>query len=189
MDIQKIFDQNNGFLKATDLTSRKQWDELKKLIDNNIVIKLKRGLYGLQQYTIAGQDQEVAQIVPSGVFCLFTAWQHYGLTLSNPFEYHVAIKREGKIRLPDYPPIKIYRWSEKFYNLGIVKTDTIKIYDLEKSVCDAVRFRNKVGMDITIEVVQNYVRKRKECNFDKLTKYARQLRIEKIMQSLIMPML
>lgn len=189
MDIKEIFYKNSGFLKAKDLTSRNQWYQLKMLIDSGMVVKLKSGLYYLQQYGIIDQNTEVAQIVPSGVLCLFSAWQHYNLTLNNPFEYHIAIKREDKIQLPDYPPIKIYRWSEKFYNLGIIETDTIKIYDLEKSVCDAVRFRNKVGMDIAIEVVRNYVQRRDVRNFDKLTKYSHLLRIDKVMQNIIMPML
>ena len=189
MDIIEIFEKNNGFLRAKDLTLRNQWDQLKALIDSNVVIKLKSGLYCLQQYDITDQNREVAQMAPSGVFCLFTAWQYYNLTVNNPYEYHIAIKREEKIHLPDYPPIKIYRWNEKFYNLGIVEIDSIKVYDLEKSVCDAVRFRNKVGIDVTIEVVKNYVQRRKDRNFDKLTKYSSQLKIEKTMQSIILPML
>jgi hypothetical protein len=83
--------------------------------------------------------------------------------------------------------------SENYYQLGIteiiIENQPVKIYDLEKSVCDAVRFRNKIGMDIAIEVVKNYVKRKNERNFDKLTKYARQLRIENIIQSIIMPML
>jgi len=189
MDIKEILEKNNGFLRAKDLTSRNQWYQLKAMMDNNIIVKMKSGLYCLPQYSVADQNREIAQIVPSGVLCMFSAWQHYHLTLNNPFEYHIAIKREDKLVLPKYPPIKIYRWSEKFYNLGIIETGHIKIYDLEKSVCDAVRFRNKVGMDTAIEVVRNYVRNREDRNFDKLTKYAQLLRIDKIMQNIVMPML
>ena len=189
MTINEIFNSNNGFLSSKELTTRNQWYQLKKMIDTGMVVKLKSGLYCMQQFGITEQNKEVAQIIPSGVLCLFSAWQYFGLTIHNPFEYHIAINREKKIRIPSYPPIKIYRWSEKFYKLGIIETDSIKIYDIEKSVCDAVRFRNKVGMDIAIEVVRNYVRRRESRNFDKLAKYSRELRIEKIMQNFIMPML
>ena len=187
-DIKDIFKKNNGFLKTKDLTFRNQRNQLNRLIDNGTAIRLKRGLYCISQNTITGQNREVAMVVPSGVFCLFSAWQHYDLTTNNPYEYHVAISREEKIVLPEYPPIKIYRWSDKFYNLGIIEIEQIKIYDIERSVCDAVRFRNKVGIDIAIEVVKKYVR-RKDRNFNKLAKYAQQLRIETIMQNMIMPML
>ena len=189
MELEEIFNKNGGFLRTRDLSSRSQRDQLNGMIDEGTVVKLKSGLYCLPQCSVTGQDMEVAQIVPSGVFCLFSSWQHYGLTTNNPFKYHVAVNRDNKILLPDYPPIKLYRWSEKYYRLGIVETtEGIKVYDLEKSVCDAMRFRNKTGLDTAIEVVRNYVR-RKDRNFDKLAKYARLMRIEKIMQDMIMPML
>ena len=187
VSIKDLFYRNNGFLRTKDLTLRSHWYHLKGLINSGEAVKLKRGLYRLQHCDIE-QNQEIAQIAPSGVFCLFTAWQHYQLSTNNPFEYHVAINRNDKIALPTYPPVRLYRWSEKFYMLGIVEIEQFKIYDLEKSVCDAVRFRNKVGLDIAIEVVKNYVR-RKDRNFSKLTQYAQTMRIEKIMQNMIMPML
>ena len=188
MDIKEIFYKNNGFLRTKDLTLRNQWNQLNKMIDIGLVAKLKSGLYCLQQYEGVDQNREVAQIVPLGVFCLFSAWQQYDLTTYHPFEYHIAIERETKILLPDYPPIKIYRWREKFYNLGIVEMDGIKIYDMEKSVCDAIRFRNKVGMDTTVEILQNYV-KRKDKNLNQLSRYAQQLEIENIVRNMIMILL
>ena len=123
---------------------------------------------------------------------MFSAWFYYDLTTTIPHENHIAITQNKKVLLPDYPPIKLYYLSERFYQLGITQicigNQPVKMYDLEKSVCDAVRFRNKVGIDITIEVVKNYVR-RNDRNFVKLATYTRLLRIEKIMQNMIMPML
>jgi len=188
VDIKEIIHNNNGFLRTKQFTHRNHWYQLKKLIHSNEVVKLKNGFYCMPKYGIIEQNREVAEIIPSGVFCLFSAWQHHNLTTQNPVEYHIAIKRDEKISIPDYPPIKIYRWSDFFFNMGIIQHNAIKIYDIEKSVCDAVRFRNKVGMDITLEVVKNYVRSEHR-NFDKLAKYARQMKIENIMQNIIMPML
>ena len=186
--IRKIFEKNNGFLRSKELTLRNQWYQLKQMVDNGEAIKLKSGLYCLPDYTVAGQDKEVTQMIPSGVFCLFTAWQHHNLTTHNPTEYHVAIERDSKIVLPDYPPIQLYRWSENFYTLGVVEIERIKVYDLEKSVCDAIRLRNKVGIDTTIEVLKNYV-KRRDKNLNKLSRYATQMRVENILQTMIMPLL
>jgi predicted transcriptional regulator of viral defense system len=123
---------------------------------------------------------------------MFSTWFYYNLTTTIPHQSHIAVTQKKKITLPNYPPIKLYYWSDKYYQLGIdeIKIDNlqVKIYNLEKSVCDAVRFRNKVGIDITIEVLKNYV-KRKDINLTTLSKYAKQLRIEKIMQTMIMPLL
>jgi len=192
VSVKELFHANSGFLKAGDIRSRSEWRELRGLLDDNLIVKIKRGLYRLNDDTGYDQQIEVAKIVPDGVFCLFTAWQYYNLSVYSPFEFSVAIRKKQKIILPAYPPIKLYYWIDKFYLLGIteivIDNQRVKIYDLEKSICDAIRFRNKVGMDITIEILQNYV-KRKDRNLNKLGEYAQQLGIENIVRNMIMILL
>lgn len=83
--------------------------------------------------------------------------------------------------MPGYPPIKLYYWSEKYWKLGIAEVvignTKVKIYDKEKSVCDAIRYRNKIGRGVEKEVLQNDL-KEKDRNIDKLLRFARQLRVE-----------
>ena len=73
-----------------------------------------------------------------------------------------------------YPPIKIYYFSDKRFNIGVttvcISGVDVKIYDLEKTVCDAVIYRNKIGIDIVKEVLERYVVKR-ERNLQRLMKY------------------
>jgi predicted transcriptional regulator of viral defense system len=123
--------------------------------------------------------------VPPGVICLFSAWQFYGLTTFIPSAHHLTIPGKAKLVLPAYPPVKLYYWYGASYLLGkteiMVEGQPICIYDLEKSVCDAIKFRNKVGSDIASEVLKNYL-KRNDRNIDLLMKYARLLRVENILQ-------
>ena len=189
--IEEGFSANHGFLKTKEIRSRSQWRELRKLLDNNSIIKIKNGLYRLNDI-VCDQKVEVAKIIPDGVFCLFTAWQHYNLSVYNPYEFYVAIRKKQKLTLPAYPPVKLYFWIDKNYLLGIteivIDNQIVKIYDLEKSVCDAVRFRNKVGIDITSEIMKNYL-KRQDKDLNKLSQYARLLRIEKVMRDIVTVML
>ncbi|MCL2726952.1 MAG: hypothetical protein FWD56_01050 [Bacteroidales bacterium] len=188
----EIFRTNSGFLKSKEILGRTQRRTLNKMLNENLVSKVKRGLYRMNDYEHDTSFVEVSHIVPCGVVCMFSAWFYYGLTTTIPAENHVAVMQSKKVRLPDYPPIKLYYLSDKFYQLGItniiIDNQHVKMYDLEKSVCDAVRFRNKVGLDTTYEVVKNYVRRR-DRDLSKLTNYARLMRVEKTMQSIIMPML
>ena len=188
----KQFKKNHGFLRTKDLRSRNDWRNLRKLSDDNLIVKIKRGLYRLNDDTVDNQYAEVGNSIPDGVFCMFTAWQYYNLSVYNPHEFYVAIRKKQKIVLPEYPPVKLFYWIDDFYLLGItevvVDKQKIKIYDLEKSVCDAVRFRNKIGIDMMSEIIKNYL-KRKDKNLNKLAKYAKQLRIEKTTQTIITPML
>ncbi len=49
-------------------------------------------------------------------------------------------------------------------------------------MCDAIRFRNKIGKDVEKEVLKNYLRERGR-NIDKLLHFARLLRVEGQMKS------
>lgn len=180
------FKKNHGFLITKDLNSRNEWRELRRLEDNNSVIKIKKGLYRLNNGKMIDQHIEVAKIIPDGVFCMFTAWRHYNLSLYNPFEFYVAIRKKQKITLPAYPPVKLYYWIDKSYCLGITNimldNHPVKIYDLEKSVCDAVKYRTKIGIDAAAEILKNYL-KRKDRNLSKLVSYAKKMRIEKTLKT------
>jgi hypothetical protein len=72
------------------------------------------------------------------------------------------------------------------YQTGIeTKTDkgaSFQVYALEKSVCDAVKFRNKIGKDILNEVLTEYL-KRKDKNIELLIRFAKKLRVEKILKN------
>ena len=187
-----LFHDNFGFLKSKNIVGRTQWRTLHKMLSDNSVSKVKRGLYRLNDYYPDTLFAEVSYIVPNGVLCSFSAWFFYNLTTTIPHTHHIAVMQKNKVSLPDYPPIKLYYLTDKFYQLGLIQINIenqpVKIYDLEKSVCDAVRFRNKVGLDVAFEVTKNYL-KRNDRDLNKLSIYAKQLRIEKIIQNMIMPML
>jgi hypothetical protein len=55
------------------------------------------------------------------------------------------------------------------------------IYDVEKTVCDMIFYRNKLGFEPAIEVLKNYV-KRPDRNINKLMEYAKKLRCAKLLR-------
>jgi predicted transcriptional regulator of viral defense system len=191
-NINETSETEGKFVKTNDFTKRNQWYQLKKMIEQGTVTKVKRGVYYVGSEITLDQHVEVAEIIPDGVFCMFTAWRYYDLSVYNPHEFYVAIRKKQKINLPAYPPIKLFYWIDEFYLLGIaeiqIDNQTVKMYDLERSVCDAMRFRNKIGIDMMSEILKNYL-KRKDKNLNKLSQYAKQLRIEKMMIELITVML
>jgi hypothetical protein len=189
--LKTIFDNNGGFLRAKDLVKRSQWYQLKTMLEQGEAVKLSSGVYKLNDIRIP-QKADIAEMFPTGIFCLFTAWNYHALSTANPWALHLAVGYKDKVVKPDYPPVFFYYWKEQSHDLGVIQVVEegykIKMYDLEKSVCDAVRFRNKVGMDTTIEVLQNYV-KRQDKNLNKLSRYAQQLGIENIVNNMIMLLL
>ena len=57
----------------------------------------------------------------------------------------------------------------------------INLYDVERCVCDSVKFRNKIGVDVCSEIISNYL-ERPERNLSKLMDYARKLRVGSILE-------
>jgi len=57
----------------------------------------------------------------------------------------------------------------------------VRIYDVEKTLADCFKYRNKVGLDTAVEALKNYVRKRR-VKVDRLMGYARICRVEKVMR-------
>lgn len=183
--LKEIFEANNGYLETKFLQKRSSFYHLKQLVDKGEVIAIKRGLYRLASLDGNNELAEVCRIVSSGVICLFTAWHYYELTTFVPSIHYVAIPSKTKRTLPAYPPIQLNYWKETQYQLGIRVIDyhgeTVRIYDMEKSVCDVMKFRNKVGEEQAIEVLKHYS-KRSDRNLDKLLNYAKQLKVENVLQ-------
>lgn len=181
--IKNVFYQNNGYAKTKDIVNadiHKKY--LKELLDEDIIYKLKRGLYKWREYDFLNEIVDVAKIVPGGILCLVSALSYYGLTTYTPLEYQIAIHQKSKVVLPDYPPIKIYYFSKEYYEDGIKKINLggniIKIYDIEKTISDCFRFNNEIPKDVLLESIKEYVRKRDK-NINKLMKYARNTSAEK----------
>ena len=58
---------------------------------------------------------------------------------------------------------------------------SIRIYDRERCVCDAIKYRNKIGIDVMSEILSAYL-KDEGRNLDKLHKYAVTLRVQSILK-------
>ena len=129
---------------------------------------------------------DVENIIPGGVVCLYSAFRYYGLSTQVPAATCVAISANKKVRLPAFPVIDLYYWQPKYLTIGVsqvgIEGKTIRITDLERTVCDAIRYRNKIGLDVCGEVLNDYLAK-PERNIGLLNDYARQLRIHKVLTS------
>ena len=148
------------------------------------MVCIRRGVYAtMEQLADTMIDLEV--VIPDGILCLFSAWNIHGLTTSLPQAYHVAIKRGRKIRIPEYPPIALHFLTESILELGteekFVSGYKVKVYNVERSVCDAIKYRNKVGIDVCSEVVNSYLALPNR-NLTLLMDYANKLRVTKTLE-------
>lgn len=185
--IIEIIKEKGGFITKQEITDDVTYAQLLKEVEQGNVVRLKAGVYALPD-ELAKPMIDLNRLVPSGVLCLYSAWFYYRLSTQVPVEHYVAVEKSRKIVLPDYPPIKLCFWNETTYSTGIKEMEIsghrCLIYDLEKSVCDAIKFRNKIGMDVCSEIVRNYM-KHPERNLNKLAEYAKLLRVGKTLHNII----
>lgn len=176
MDNEQIM---KGVMNTQEIRESQSYYGIRKAVKEGSVVRLKNGVYASAE-VLADTMIDIERVVPRGVLCLYSAWAHYGLTTQIPGAFYVAVEKHRKVVVPQFPPITLCYWERKYYEMGVVEAEVsghkVRIYDLEKSVCDAVKFRNKIGSDVASEVLKTYLA-RKDRNIARLTAYARQLRV------------
>lgn len=130
----------------------------------------------------------VSKKIPQAIICLISALAYHEITTQIPHFVYIAIPTKARPSRLEYPPLRYFRYSEKVYNLGVeiklIDGYPVKIYSIEKTLADCVKFRNKIGMDVVIEALKMYWQ-RKNTQIDKLYEYAKMNRVEKIIQPII----
>lgn len=172
--------KEEGFVSTKNLSD---WQEqqLQDAVRKGESVRLKNGIYA-DIDALANTMVDIRMIVPGGILCLWSAWSVYGLTTQIPNAYYIAIERTRKIVLPDYPEFQLVYQSDNLLSIGATRKNVqgydIPIFDMERSVCDAIKYRNKVGIDVMAEILQTYLR-RPDKNISRLMDYASKLRIRK----------
>lgn len=190
--IALLADQHQGLFKAADLIAAGlSFKQIRQLVASGDLEKLGQGIYHATSHPY-DEHVEIARRIPNGVFCLYSACFLHQLSDFVPSEQHLAIPKKSRYVLPAYPPVKLYYWETTAFQLGIadfpLDEGSIRVYDPEKTVCDMLRLREKVGLDVVKEVVKNYLQG-PACDLAKLHDYARQLQIEKTLHQYLSIML
>lgn len=176
----------NSYIKASDVkkNGRTAYYKMLERVRMGELVKVRRGVYATVDQLSAGMV-DVGAVVPNGILCLWSAWSIHKLTTSLPQAFHVAVERGRKINLPEFPQMQIHYCSEPVLAVGVadmvVEGFWVSVYDVERSVCDAVKFRNKIGIDVCAEILNNYL-ERQDRNMGKLMDYARRLRVGGILE-------
>lgn len=157
------------------------------LRDEGLLEQLSRGIYRLAELEPPSNPDliTVTARFPKAVVCLISALDFHHITTQIPHEISIAIKRGTRVPTLDYPPIDVHQFSATSFDTGI-ETHTIdevpiQIYAVEKTLVDCFKFRNKIGMDVTVEALQLY-KARNKFKLDEIIKYAHLCRVESIMK-------
>jgi predicted transcriptional regulator of viral defense system len=185
---KKIFINNNGILRAsTAIELGVPKHIIYEMVKTGELVREAQGIYRLSDTDPLGNPDlvQISLRVPKAVICLISALYFHELTTQIPHQVHFALPRDVKTPKIEYPPIRVFHFSAKPYHAGIVEEVLdgvkVKIYDREKTVADCFKFREKIGMDVALEALRDYL-KQPRPNMSMLMKYAKVNRVEKIMR-------
>lgn len=184
-NIKTLFDEYGPIIKAGILRKNKVCSrDIMELTDKGHLIKIKAGYYCWNSRFDDLNDFEIVQaIIPSGVISMFSAAVLHEMTTVNPTDINVTIaSRMLKPKLPNYPPIELFFTSNENLELGIeehmMEHTKVRVYNAERTVCDFFKYPSRVGSDVALEVIKNYML-RKNKNLQLLFEYATKLRVKK----------
>ncbi|MGM0577600.1 MAG: type IV toxin-antitoxin system AbiEi family antitoxin domain-containing protein [Myxococcota bacterium] len=182
----EAFRTHGGILRTKDVLKLGVHPRtLYRLRDEGVIERVSRGVYRLAAMPdLAHPDLvTVALRVPRAVVCLVSALAYHDATNEVPHEVQIALPRSTKTPRIDHPPVRVFWFSGPALSEGveIVKVDgvEVRIYDLPKTVVDCFRFRNKVGLDVAVDALDQAVRRKGVRPADVL-RYARLCRIESV---------
>jgi len=197
-EIIALFKKHKGYLSSAQLQKYKVHTLfIKNLIEQKAIERVRRGLYRLPPEQLCEDEIfthdyfDAVQAVPNGIFCLRTALSFYNLTTYNPSELDMAIPPTNRTANILTTALRFYRFREPFYSshISTLKTSLfpVKMYERERSVCDALRMRHMIGEDIAMEALNNYM-KQSQKDITKLLARAKFCRVKHIVEPAVKAM-
>lgn len=179
------YEPRNGVVSTKDIRDRNEYLRTLRAEKRGELIRVRQGVYA-EPSSVISTMIDVEKIVPKGIVCMYNAWSYYELTTTVPPAFCIAIEAKRKVRPSNIFPIMLYYWKTENLEFGTVWKEIsgfkVRITDMERSVCDAIKYRNKIGLDLCAEIVKAYLNKT-ERNLAMLSEYASKLRVSKVLDN------
>ncbi|MBS1412784.1 MAG: hypothetical protein HPZ00_05650 [Christensenellaceae bacterium] len=120
------------------------------------------------------------------IFSHETALFLHGISDRTPFEHTVTAPSGCIPSAAIKSECKVYYIKPELFELGKTTLITpagneVQAYDLERTICDVIRSRNKLGTETFLAALKMYAASPKK-NLNKLNTYAKQMRVEKVLR-------
>jgi predicted transcriptional regulator of viral defense system len=185
-EIVRIFREHQGILRMSQaLELGIPRHKLYQLRDAGMLVQEHRGFYRLEDMDLDwNQDYLfIQQRIPKGILSLTSALHVHQLTTQIPDHICLTLPRGTKKPAITYPLIEFVWQSEPAYSSGIEEKAAdhfmIRVYNREKTITDCFKFRNKVGLNVAIEALKDYLNQ-PGVNLRSIQKYAEINRVKRI---------
>lgn len=156
---------------------------LYKLCKEGEILRIAKGQYILPE-DLQDELLSVSRRSENIIFSHETALFLHGISDRTPFEHTVTAPSDCTPSAAIKSECRVYYIKPELFSLGktVLKTpfgNIVPAYDLERTVCDIVRSRNKVGTETFLAALKLYAASPQK-DLNKLYAYAKQLRVSKV---------
>lgn len=158
---------------------------LQMMVSEGKLERVDRGVY----VSIDAIEDEMFSMqtkYPKLVFSHETALYLHGLTDRTPFMYSASVPSGYKVVESVAERFKIYYIKKDLHELGVETVQSshgnpVKTYNIERTICDLIRSRNRIDGQILNEALKRFV-KLKSADLSILMDYARKLKIDTVLK-------
>lgn len=180
--------ENRGVVTTRDVEKAGiHRQELTRLVRDGKLERIERGRYRLPEGEISEFHGlvEAAAAVPQGVICLLSALYFHDLGTQIPHRVWMAIRRGSRTPEIDRPPVRVVRFSGRAFSEGIethsLEGRRVSIYSVAKTIADAFKYRNKIGLDVALEALREGWRDQR-FTMEEIEHYAGICRVSRVMR-------
>ncbi|MBQ2880813.1 MAG: hypothetical protein IJE40_00955 [Clostridia bacterium] len=158
---------------------------LYKLCKKEVIYRIAQGQYILPD-DIQDELLSISKRSEKIIFSHETALFLHGISDRTPFEHTVTAPSGCIPSAAVKSECKVYFIKPELFELGktVLKTpagNSVPAYDLERTVCDVIRSRNKLGTETFLSALKMYaVNPKKDLN--KLNSYAKKMRVSNVLR-------
>ena len=184
--INKLLKDNNGVFDTADaIQAGVSKTTLGQLVKNGTLERVAHGKYiGLDVFPdeMFILQQRSDKIIFSHETALFL----HDLSERTPMLHSLTVPSDRKISYSLADGCKIYYVKPELHDMGICSLSSkmgheIIAYNIERTICDVLRSRNRIDSQTVAEAMKGYAA-RKDINWNLLSEYARIFRVTKLMR-------
>ena len=134
--------------------------------DRDLLEALSRGVFVLAASPLP-ESPDVSAVmrrIPRAVLCLVSALEYHGVGTQIPKAVQVALPRSVRPPRINRPRVEMFTMADAAFGAGVelhaMAGAEIRVFSVAKTVADCFRYRNRVGLDVAIEALQEVVRSR-----------------------------
>jgi len=172
---------NNGYLTTKDVTNNNiPKVYLTKMVRNNTIERISRGVY-IKSNDIPDDMVVLQNKSKNAIYSNTTSLFLHGLSNRLPIKYDITIKSGYNGSLQNTSNVNLFYVKKELLELGVMnyKLDSgysIRIYDLERNICDIIKNKKKLDQELVNKAIREYFYSKKKDTI-KLYEYAKKLNI------------